>query len=239
MVIFSPSATRILTVAVGTRRCSSYVHVEQLELIRPSRHAQNFFSNDGFDILVVNVLLLVGQLFEAHEGAVHVFLAQVKAQMLQPLIEAWRPECLPMTSLPEYRWIGVISRSQLVLEHTILMNAASWAKALSPTIGLLIGSGSRSLATANASWRVVPANVGGRVEIVLARAQRHDHFLERSITGALAMPLIVHSICRAPLCTAARELPPPGPNRCGSGRSRSPIAAGGTLDQMAISAPEF
>ena len=72
-----------------------HIHVEQFEFIGSARHAQNFLGNNRFDVFIVNVFLFIGELFEAHKGSIHVFLAQIEAQVLQPLIECMAARMLP------------------------------------------------------------------------------------------------------------------------------------------------
>ena len=102
-----------------------HIHVEQFEFIGTPRHAQNFFGNDRFDVLIVNIFLFIGQLFKAHEGAIHVFLAQIEAQVLQPFIEGVAPRVFAHHQSVAGDPDGLGRHdlvSLLVLEHPVLVD---------------------------------------------------------------------------------------------------------------------
>ena len=106
-------------------RAGINVKIQQLVPIGLARNPENLFPDDRLDVLVINVLLLIRQLFEAHEGAVHVFLAQIEAQVLQPLIESMAPRVFAHDQpVPgnAYRFRRHDLIGLLMFEHAVLMN---------------------------------------------------------------------------------------------------------------------
>ena len=73
---------------------------------------------------------------------------------------------------------------------------------------------------------------------VAPRLHRHHDLFERTVARALAEPLIVHSICRAPpILTPASELATAMPGRCGSARSRWPCRVRHLLRRVLMNSP--
>ena len=172
-------------------RARIYVHVQQFEFVRPSRHAQNFLGNDRFDILIVNVFLFIGELFKAHKGAIHVFLAQIEAQVLQPFVEGVAPGVFAHYQAVAGDTNGLGRHdlvSLFVLEHPILVNARLMSERVIAHHRLVDRNrNTRDLRNQSGTRiELLAGDVRVEIEIVFTRPQRHYDLFQGGIAGAFA-----------------------------------------------------
>ena len=120
---FLTPPTRIVTIACGVDLLEEVdLKLDQLEMVSERRA---FLGDQHQDIVVVNNLLLVAQGLELGEGLVDVTVLRSTPRCCSRSTKAWRPECLPNTSLLEGFYVLGLHDfvSQLVHQHPVLMDS--------------------------------------------------------------------------------------------------------------------
>ena len=147
--------------------------------------------DERFDVLVVDVLLLVGQLLERIVHALETLIVDRIPQLGDALVQSVSPRVLA-----EHELVGRdthVARvhdlvSAALLEHAVLMNPRLVSEGIFTDDGLValhLQTGERRNQPAD---RIDPPRVDVRGQIVniAARANGHDNFFQRGVAGPFA-----------------------------------------------------
>ena len=137
------------------------------------------------------MLLLVGERLEAVEGVVQRVVAELVTQFFELLAEGVTARMLAHDER-SLRHADIFRAHDLVglrmLEHAVLMDAALMRERIPADDGLIVLHRKRR----HRGYQLGGASQHGCVDVVPVRinvragAQRHHHFLERGVAGALA-----------------------------------------------------
>src|SRR4051812_10638497 len=154
--------------------------------------AAGLLRHQRLQVLVVDLGLLVGKVLEALERGVHRVLAlELDAELLQSLLE-----CVAARELAEHDFVGapadILGAHDLVglarLEHAVLVDAGSMGEGVGADHRLVRlhheAGDLRDEARGRHDLRRVDTDL--EAEEILAGLERHHHFLERGVAGALA-----------------------------------------------------
>ena len=146
--------------------------------------------DQGFNIFVIDALFAIGQGLEFHEEFVELLTLHRKPQCLQPVTERMPAAVFAQhqrvfghaNALGFHDFIGF-----RILEHAVLVDAGLVRECVATDNGLVgldarAGYG-RHYATGRVELRGIDA--GFELVVVIPCAQRHYHFLQRAVAGAL------------------------------------------------------
>ena len=151
----------------------------------------HLFADKGHDVGVVDFLLLVGQNLERLEQAAELFAAEFEAQGLGAVGQGGTPAVLAQHQVA-HREAHVLGMHDLVgrafLEHAVLVDAGLVGEGVLADNGFVpLHLDARNAGDEPAGGHEPPrVDAGFRVEMVMACAQGHDDFFERTVAGPLA-----------------------------------------------------
>src|SRR5882672_67826 len=147
--------------------------------------------HERFDVAVEQFLLAIGERLEFLEHAIELHFIEFETEFLNALAKS-----MPATVFAEHemgaRKAHVLRPHDLVgravLQHAVLMDAGFVRKRIFTNHRLVARDRHAGDVRYQAARWVEPHRVDSRLEaeVALARAQRHHHFLERAVAGALA-----------------------------------------------------
>ena len=153
--------------------------------------APDLVLDDGFEVLVVNFLFLIGDFFEPLKGAVEFVVGEMESHLLEPGFERVPAGMFaenearlgPADVLRPHDLVG-----PLVLEDPVLVDAGLVRERVVPDdrlVGLDPDAGERGHEPAGTE-DLLCLDARLAIEFVPARLERHDDFLKRGVAGALA-----------------------------------------------------